>query len=177
MWIIISGILGILGFIISSVNLIHYFISRRINLEIKITEFALRNGSNGNKRIFVHYQMDNKSHLPITVTDMKLVILDKEYIEDFNTHQVLSYKHTEKDVNVFVPTYNEHLPINLPMLSSHAGYLVFSIPSNIVENVDKDLTFQIRTNRHKEVQKKFSLNEPVTIRRIPPKQQNKNHSL
>lgn len=169
MWVIISGILGILGFIISMTNLIHYFVSRRINLEIKITEFALRDGSRGNKRIFVHYQMNNKSHLPITVTDMQLVILEKTYIEDFNTHEVISYKHTGKGINEYVPTYNEHLPINLPMLSSHAGYLVFSVPANIVENVDKDLTFQIRTNRHKEVQKIFALNELVTLRRIPLK--------
>lgn len=177
MWVIISGILGILGFIISSVNLIHYFVSRRINLEIKIIEFSLRNGSNSSKRIFVHYKMDNKSHLPITVTDMKLVILDKEYIEDFNTHEVLSYRHTAKDVNEYVPTYNEHLPINLPMLSSRAGYLVFLVPEDIAKDVCKDLTFQIRTNRCKELQKKFSLNESVTIRHIPPKRQNKNHSL
>ena len=55
------------------------------------------------------------------------------------------------------------LPINLPMLSSQAGYLVFVVPEDIAEDVCKDLTFQIRTNRCKEVQKKFSLNELVTI--------------
>ncbi len=174
-WTIISGILGILGFIISITNLIHYFASRRINLEIKITEFALRDGSRDDKRIFVHYQINNKSHLPITVTDMQLVILGKIYIEDFNTHEVISYRHTAKNVNEYVPTYNEHLPINLPMLSSHAGYLVFSVPQDIAENVDKDLTFQIRTNRHMEVQKTFAPNELVTIRRIFLNKQNKNH--
>lgn len=166
MWIIISGILGILGFIISVINLIHYFVSRRVNLEIKITEYALRDGSRGDKRIFVHYQMNNKSHLPITVTDMQLVILGKAYIEDFNTHEILSYKHTSKDIKEYVPTYNEHLPINLPMLSSHAGYLVFSVPAYIAGNVDKELTFQIRTNRHMEVQKIFARNELVLLHRI-----------
>ncbi len=173
-WTIISGILGVLGFIISITNLIHYFVSRKIDLEIKITEFAFRAGSQGNKRIFVHYQINNKSHLPITVTDMQLVILEKTYIEDFNTHEVLSYRHTAKNINEYVPTYNEHLPINLPMLSSRAGYLVFSVPQDIAENVDKDLTFQIRTNRHMEVQKTFAPNELVTIRRILLNKQNRN---
>lgn len=175
MWIIISGVLGILGFIISLINIISYFLSRRVNLEIKAEKCDLRDGVQGNKRIFVRYQINNKSHLPITVTDMQLVILGEIYFEDVNTHEVLSYWHTDKNINEYVPTYNKHLPINLPMLSSRAGYLVFSVPANIAENVDKELTFQIRTNRHMEVQKTFVPNELVTIRRILLKKQNKNH--
>lgn len=95
---------------------------------------------------------------------MQIVFQCTLYREDFNTHEALSYKHTIKDVTEYVPTYNEHLPINLPALSSRAGYLVFVVPEDIAEDVCKDLTFQIRTNRHKEVQKTFSLNESVTLR-------------
>lgn len=170
MWIIISGVLGILGFIISLINIISYFLSRRINLEIKITEFALRDGSQGRKRIFIHYQANNKSHLPITITDLQLVLNNNTYTEDYNTHEAISYRHTAKGINEYVPTYNEHIPINLPMLSSRAGYLVFSIPEDIVENDYKALTFQIRTNRHKEVQRTFVPNELVTLRHIPHSQ-------
>jgi hypothetical protein len=169
MWVVISGILGILGFIISLINIVNYFLSRRINLEIKITEFAFRNGCKDTKRLFVHYQMNNKSKLPIAITDMQLLIQGHLYIEDYNTHEVMAYHHTAKEINEYVPTYNEHLPINLPMLSSRAGYLVFAIPEDIAECVHKDLTFQIRTNRCKEVQKTFALNELVTLRHIPLK--------
>lgn len=170
MWTVISGILGILGFIISLINLIHYLMSNRIFLEIKIIEYAIREYNGGNKRIVIHYQMNNRSHLPITITDMQIIFDDKKFVEDFNTHEILSYRRIFKDINEYIPTYNEHLPINLPELSSHAGYLVFVVPEDIAEEVCKDLIFQIRTNRHKEVQKKFQLNGLVTIRRIPPKQ-------
>ena len=33
MWVIISGILGIAGFLISLINLINYFVSHKVNLE------------------------------------------------------------------------------------------------------------------------------------------------
>lgn len=169
MWEIISGILGILGFVISLVNLIHYFLTRRMNLEIKIIEFALREYSDDKKRIFLHYQANNKSTLPIAITDIQLIVRGTYYNEDYNTHRVLDYESKRKDRIEYVPTYNDHLPITLPEFSSHAGYLVFVIPQDIAQDVGTGLTFQIRTNRCKELQKTFALNEWVTLRHIPLK--------
>lgn len=163
LWTIISGILGILGFIVSLINVINKFLSNRINLELKIINCVKRNYVNNTKRILVQYQMNNKSKLPITVTDLQIVYNNQNYLEDYNTHEVHSYRHKIDDFDERIATYNNHLPINLPMLSSQAGYLVFVVPEDIAEDVCKDLTFQIRTNRCKEVQKKFSLNELVTI--------------
>ena len=169
MWAIISGILGILGFVVSLINLIHYFLTRRMNLEIKIIEFVFREYCSNKKRIFLHYQANNRSVLPIAITDIQLVLKGKYYCEDYSTHEILSYKHKEKDVIKFIPTYNEHLQITLPELYSHAGYIVFVIPEDIAQDVGTNLTFQIRTNRCKELQKTFVPNEWVSLRRIRPK--------
>lgn len=174
MWAVISGILGILGFIISLINLIQYLMSRRINLEIQIRECTLRQYAKGQKKLTLHYRANNKSQLPISVTDIQLVLNGIEYTEDYNTHEVNSYHHKAKGVDEYVPTYNEHLPINLECLHSHSGYLVFVIPEDNSPNLDKGLTFQIRTNRNKEVQKKVSLNEVVTLRSTLPYQKCKN---
>lgn len=176
MWIIISGVLGIAGFLISIINLIHYFLSRRINLEIQIKEYAIHNYLKQQKRIFVHYQFNNKSQLPISITDMKLLLNNKLYCEDYNLHEIIAYKHKNIDTNTYIPTYNEHFPINLSTLSSHGGYLVFAIPEDNVQYLDKVLTFQIHTNRYKELQKTFALNELVTIRRILQLKYRKNRS-
>ena len=50
------------------------------------------------------------------------VILDSGiYDETTFTFEVLALEHVRNGKVYYVPTYNEHLPINLPMLSSHAG--------------------------------------------------------
>jgi hypothetical protein len=164
-WTIVSGIIGILGFIISAINIIHYFISRRVNLEIRIKAYGVRSAAGGKERVFVHYQIDNKSQLPVSVTDMQLVIGDDVYTEDSNTHEILSFKHTQgKELLTYQPTFNSHVPISLACLSSHSDYLAFVIPPNILKNGEKALTFRIRTNRGKETQRSFALNEVVTLR-------------
>lgn len=163
-WTIISGVLGIAGFIISLINLIHYFISRKINLEITFLEYAHRNYIKGNRRLIVHYQINNKSQLPISITNIQVLVNNKLYSEDYETHEILAYKRIAKDVNEYVPTYNKHLPINLDCLQSNSGYLVFSISEDIFPKIDEGLIFQICTNRNKVIQMKFSPNELVTIR-------------
>lgn len=164
-WTIISGIIGILGFFISMINLIHYFISRRVILEIRIKEYGVRSAAQGKERVFVHYQIDNKSQLPVSVTDMQLVIDGNVYTEDSNTHEILSYKHTiGKETVTYQPTFNSHVPISIECLSSHSDYLAFVIPPDILKNGEKALTFRIRTNRGKETQRSFALNEVVTLR-------------
>lgn len=75
MWVVISGILGILGFLISLINLIQYLLSRRINLEIQIKECVLRPYARGQKKLILHYQTNNKSNLPITITDLQVILV------------------------------------------------------------------------------------------------------
>lgn len=98
MWVIISGILGIAGFLISLINLINYFVSHKVNLEITMLEYAYKLGVQGKKRLFIHYKLNNKSQLPISVTDIQLVLNGIEYTEDYNTHEVNSYHHKAKGV-------------------------------------------------------------------------------
>ena len=162
-WTIISGLLGIAGFIISLINLINYFATQKVNLEITFLEYVYREYNTGKKRIFVHYQINNKSQLPISITDIQVEINNKLYTEDYSTHEIISYKHTGKDINEYVPTCNEHFPSNLECLHSHSGYLVFVVPEDNLPNLDKGLTFQIRTNRNKELKKIFLLNHQETL--------------
>ena len=60
MWIIISGILGIAGFLILLINIIHLFVSHKVNLEITMLEYAYKSGVQGKKRLFIHYKLNNK---------------------------------------------------------------------------------------------------------------------
>ena len=123
MWVIISGILGIAGFLISLINLINYFVSHKVNLEITMLEYAYKLGVQGKKRLFIHFKLNNKSQLPISVTDIQLVLNGIEYTEDYNTHEVNSYHHEAKGVDEYVPTYNEHL------LSILSAYILIRVTS------------------------------------------------
>ena len=163
-WTIISGVLGFAGFIISLINLINHIKSQRVNLDIVFLRYTSREYINGNKRLFVHYQVNNKSQLPISITDIRVLVNNKLYTEDYGTHIVHSSRYKDADIDEYVPTYNEHLPINLECLHSHCGYIVFSIPEDIFPNLDKGLIFEIRTNRNKVIQTRFSPNEVVTLR-------------
>lgn len=160
MWVIISGILGILGFAISAINIISYFHSRRIHLEITFLEFAYRDYIDSQKRIIVHYRATNNSQLPISISNIRLNIGENFYYEDYNMHEILSYcKRSGKEIVERISTYNEHLPINLDCLQSHSGYLVFVIPADNLPNLDKGLTFQIYTSRGTESKRIFLQNQ------------------
>ena len=170
MWIIISGILGILGFIISLINLIHYFAIRRVNLDISFLKYSVNDYTYGNERIFVQYRFDNKSQLPITITDIQLIINNKSYLSDYLPHEIFSYcKRSKGEIVDYHPKYNDKLPINLNELSSRSDFLVFVVPQGTLKEDEKQLTFQIRTNRHMEARRTFALNELVTLRCIPLK--------
>ncbi len=116
MWVIISGILGIAGFLISLINLINYFVSHKVNLEITMLEYAYKLGVQGKKRLFIHYKLNNKSQLPISVTDIQLVLNGIEYTEDYNTHEVNSYHHKQK---VFMSMFRHTMNICLSILSAY----------------------------------------------------------
>ena len=90
MWVIISGILGIAGFLISLINLINYFVSHKVNLEITMLVYAYKLGVQGKKRLFIHYKLNNKSQLPISVTDIQLVLNGIESVS--YTHLTLPTK-------------------------------------------------------------------------------------
>ena len=160
MWETISGVLGILGFIISFINITCYFVYNQIDLEIKIIEYIIKPYHSKQDRIMIHYQVNNKSHLPISVTDLQLIMNDNYYNEDYNTHRIISYNIDDD----YKAVYNKHLPINLTCLSSDSGYIVYAVPQDTLTETDKPLTFEIRTNRNMVTKKTFAPNEWVSIR-------------
>ena len=114
MWVIISGILGIAGFLISLINLINYFVSHKVNLEITMLEYAYKLGVQGKKRLFIHYKLNNKSQLPISVTDIQLVLNGIEYTEDYNTHEVIITRQ-----KVLMSMFRHTMNICLSILSAY----------------------------------------------------------
>lgn len=150
-WSIISGILGILGFVISVITLVNYYLSKRTKIEFTLIDYSIREYIGGSFRVFIHYKITNESELPIAITDICLLINNKTIFEDLNTHKVSSYYEIDGNgTSDYVPTYNEHLPINLASLQSHSCYLVYVVEKDMLSTLGKDLSLRIRTNHKKE---------------------------
>lgn len=72
-WTIISGIIGILGFILSAVNFIYIFVKSRCKFEIELIESSVLPSSRG-ARITARLQFNNLSQLPVSITDLKVLV-------------------------------------------------------------------------------------------------------
>lgn len=165
-WTIISGILGILGFAISLINAIYFFFQRRVNVEITFERYVKRQYLNPNMRLIVKYMIANKSQLPISITDIILLIKGKKYRIMETVFEVQTFEHLKNGVvDNRVATYNDHLPINLAALGSQSGYIAFVIPIDSIEDFEKSLTFEIHTNRNTATQIELTPNVPVMLRR------------
>lgn len=160
-WTVISGILGILGFILSVSTIVYRLINNRVNLVFKVRNYGIRS-FRGFERLLIRFQIDNKSKLAVTVTDILLIVGNTQITEDHNTLLVLPV--TESNLNCR-EVYTQHVPIFLSPLTSCAGYIAFPIPSNTQLSPDKPVTLRICTNRNTEVTRSFEQNEAVTIRK------------
>lgn len=163
-WSAISGIIGILGFVISVVNLVYFLLVRKKKLTIRFSTYGVRNYCR-EKVAIVAYQFDNNSQLPISITRIKLITSVGEYDCSNRIHIAEEFKRTTGGVTTLQKEiYTDHAPINLPSLGSQSGFLAFVIPPNTLSNGEKALTFRIYTNRGKAVQKTFALFEDIQIR-------------
>ncbi len=159
-WTIISGIIGVLGFILSAINFIYIFVKSRCKFEIELIESSVLPSSRGAK-ITARLQFNNLSQLPVSITDLKILVDGNKYRVDDLTHKVLSYENRiGKEVVARVPTYNSHIPVTLDSLGSYAGYFVFLIPRNIPVPDGKILEFEVHSNRGLVIQPTLSLNHP-----------------
>lgn len=175
-WTIISGVIGIAGFVISLINAVHYYISRRIKLDVEILKCYERDIYDNHKLVIVNFRFDNKSQLPISVTDAQLVIKEKSYSEFAYPVEIASYRKREHGTVVerkFI--YNDHLPVSLTSLSSCAVYIAFSIPVDIPKNSESEYHLLIRTNRGKEVKLKCEQGARLSIRSTLLPRPCKNH--
>ena len=165
-WTIVSGILGVLGFIISAINIIRSLLNKRIDLEISILNYEIRDYIDGMILIKTKYQVTNNSHLPISITDFSIIINNERIPVDRKTHTVGVYQYTENNIVVDrVPQYNSLTPINLPGLSSEIGDFVYATPKGTVPDFQNGMLFEIRSNRRKAVKMRLAPKVFYRIRR------------
>ncbi len=162
---IISSILGFLGFVISLINFIYFFIIRKRNITLCFNCLGVQKYLNNKNKLFIHYRFDNNSQLDIAITRIQIKVKN-EFI-DCNIQSLLAeetVRRVGKKVIDKQTIYTDTLPINLAPLASQSGFLSFLIPQDTVSNNETNLTLKICTNRGKVIQNTFSLHEDYKFR-------------
>ncbi len=160
-----TELLGILGFIISLINIIYFLVVRRKKVTVNFGDYGIRSLRKNSDLLLIHYRFDNNSQLSIAITRVRILISGKEFDCDRGVHIAEKFKNEENHKEVYSKiTTTDILPINLAPLASQSGFLGFVIPQDILLNGEKSLTFRIYTNRGKVIQKTFALYEDVKCR-------------
>lgn len=161
-WEIISGVLGILGFVGSVINLIYTFMISRKKLNLWIGSYGIKPYFQGEEFAIVRYRIDNLSQMAITITRIKLIVDGKAYDSHFVPEIADDRKITKGDEIIYSQTTaTDVVPINLEPLASRGGFLGFAIPQDTLPTGQTNLTLEICTNRGKATQKTVTLNEDI----------------
>lgn len=162
---VISLILGVLGFIISLINLAYSLYTRKVKLTFSASNFRVAEFSDTTKLACVYFTIENHAQLPISITRIRIKGKDNKYYdakkEPYQVYQEI--KRRGEIINDKITVYSEKLPINLPSLAAFAGYLVFPIPQDALQGNETNLTFEICTNRGKSFEKIFELSPEYQV--------------
>ena len=161
---IIGCITGILGFIISLINLAYFLLSKRKKINVRFGKMTIRDSYHGKNALIIQYFFENQSQLPVSITRIQFCIDGHSYdCDEIPTIVEQKISSTNGEVYDREVIKSSFPPFNLSSLAAKSGFLLFAIPKDMQLNPDKDLIFRICTNRGKAVQKTFVPHEDSLI--------------
>ncbi len=159
---LIVDIIGIVGFLISLINVIYCIICNRKKLVFNFGNYGVESHIKNQKLFIIYYRVDNLSQKPISITRIQLSINDSLFESEPRPHKAEEQFWSKGDrVYHEIITDTKVLPINLDSLASESGYIAFAIPQDISLTPEKSLTFRICTNRGRAFQKTFLPHEDM----------------
>lgn len=145
LWDILTSALAFIG---AAGTAYEIFKSRR-KLSFKLHHF---NYSKDKHLAMAYIQIDNYSRIPISITDIHLVIDDIPYPCKKLPERVSSYDRKVGPTIVSTQDfYNLPLPVHLSALGGTSGFFLFEIPPEYEELPAKIQTFQVSANRGHEM--------------------------
>ncbi len=152
---IITFVLACVGSVGTMCSAILTFIRNRVNIDFYIAEHSFTKDS-----VILYMVFTNKSHLPVSITDVKLWNKCIPYSCCKEPTVVQIYTRKSKNMVIYQEAIKSiPFPITLPCLSGASGYLYFQIPQENFECVANTLTVELNTNRHKTIQRTLSLSQ------------------
>lgn len=149
----ITFILATIGSVGTIYTLISKVFLNRVKIELSVAEYIPAKDS-----VVLYMMFINKSHLPISITDVRLWNYLTVYSCEKTPHIVRIDTNKATETIIYKEAiYTIPFPINLPSLSGTSGYLYFLIPQENFQCASKSLTVELSTNRHKKLQRTLSL--------------------
>lgn len=150
----ITLVIAIVGFIISIYNLILSIVTQRKSLEITILDiYSLHD------IIAINISIENRSRLPIAITNFTLVSNDS-YRTNCTPIPTLLFENVRrigKEVVERKQTYSTQLPISISSLAAANAIVIFEKVQEPLPVDSTQVTVLVGTNRGKAVQMKLSL--------------------
>ena len=149
---VVSLILGSIGTVGTIIAGIYAFFSSLTRLKVELYLFDVT------PRSYIAFMsFTNKSRMPISITDVQIVIDGKRYScirVPVNAYEINKSHNGVVTMDKQVPSMD--FPVNLPALSGLSGFLVFRVESQIQSQLSTPLNFVIHTNRKRSISCKFS---------------------
>lgn len=155
----IALILSILGCIGSLLSWLYIFFQNRKCFDMEIIGHLF---GYDQKSLLIFASFTNKSHLPITITNINVKLGDSFY----TCAKIPVVAHRERTTcKGEVLSQHEHMslafPITLQSLGGVSGYILFEFPESVSQPESTQASFVISTNRGRSVEKKLSLGRPL----------------
>lgn len=156
----ITFILAVIGSLGTTIGGIYQLYTRRIAIDILPEGYNLTD-----KSVLFYISFINKSHIPISITDIRLTINDKRYTCRKTPIRVFYETHKQGGRIISHYDYNNlTMPITLSNLAGNSGYILFEFPLKDFPQQTTDVIFEVSTNRHKIIRKKLSLEQVPHLR-------------
>lgn len=150
----ITFALSIFGSLGTAFTMIHTFLTNRKRLQMKIIGHIFGD----TKMLIVYAAFENKSRLPISITDISVKIGDIYF--PCVQPPIVACEETER-VNGMITSHREctslAIPINVASLNRTSGYICFEFPPNAFQPDATELIFSVVSNRGKVFEKTLSL--------------------
>lgn len=157
---IITLIISVAGFILSAINAVYAYINRHRNIKVTMRNYTVATHYNNLQLINVYLRIENFSQLSISITRVRLVIDNSKFDVSIFPETVFTKVHTSgAEVTSREKLSSTTLPINILPLGGFAGFLSFPVPVNSLSKDQKQLTFEISTNRGNAFQKTLEPDE------------------
>lgn len=151
----ITFILAVIGSFGTITGWIYAYITTRKKLNLRVFAYTFKE-----EKALFYLSFENKSRLPISITDLALKINETYYSCKHIPQRVTSTQHTVggKIVNS-IDYYNIQFPVELGSLGSTSGYVLFVFPKGVEIPDSKNLMIQVSSNRGKAIEMKLSLDQ------------------
>lgn len=139
--------------VFGSLGTAYTWFSQRKSFSISVHYYSCKN-----KSVIMYVSFANNSHLPISITNVSIVIDNVCYPCVYVPTKVLDYTHTiGKEVVGRKEILSIQFPVSLSALAGSSGYLYFDTLPDTYPDAPKVLTLEVSANRGKAKRMKLSV--------------------